>query len=1146
MPESELSRSGHRFVHLHVHTEYSLLDGAARITRLLDRAVELGMEAVAITDHGALYGIIPFYNEAIKRGIKPIIGCEVYVAPRSRFDKSGREKDNYYHLILLAADPAGYRNLLRLASLAFIEGFYYKPRVDKELLREHSQGLIALSSCLAGEVARAWLTSGYQAARDVALEYDQIFGRGSFYLELQQHGLPGQTEYNHQLARISQETGIPLVAANDCHYVYRKDADFHDILLCIQTGRQVDDSDRLRYHTDQMYFKPAEEMAGLFPEEVFPGAITNTVQIAGRCRLEIKSGRYMPPFPVPDGFDEASYLREICYQRFPSRYPGEPPAARQRLEYELKVIESMGYPGYFLIVWDFIDYARRQGIPVGPGRGSAAGSIVAYILGITTLDPLEYNLLFERFLNPERISMPDIDTDLCYERRDEVIRYLTEKYGEDKVGMIGTFGTLKARAAVRDVGRALGFSYGEVDRIAKLIPQQPGITIARAVEEQPELRLAYQSDEGIKRLLDYARMVEGFPRHGSTHAAGVVVSAEPLVNLVPLMTSNNQIVTQFDMNLIEKLGLLKMDLLGLRTLTVIANTVKLIAQAHGRQLDIEAIDKNDQLTCRMLSEGKTVGVFQLESSGMTQLVRDLKPTGFADLIPLVALYRPGPLGSGMVNDFIDARHGRRQATYRHPFLEHILSDTFGVILYQEQVMQIAAEMAGFSLGQADILRRAMGKKKPDELSAMRERFIAGAIAHGYDERLAEEIFDLMEHFADYGFNKSHSAAYAWLAYQTAWLKAHYPAEFMAALISSVMTDSEAVGGYIEAARRMGLKILPPDINNGQAKFTVSNGAIRFGLAAVKNVGESAIAAIIAERQAGGPFADFCGFCRRLSDKAINKRVIESLIKAGAFDSFGVRRSQLLLAMEEIAGGSGAAAARRRRLRENNLEEIDLLAGDQPEPAGDYLWPDVPEFDKQQLLAMEKEITGFYVSGHPLDDYRPAFEVLDEIATIAAGQFPDGGCTAVGGLIAGIRTITPRRGELMGFVTIGDFTGQVETVVFPRVWDRFGTLLKPGQPVQVAGKVNNSDDSGKILADRIGRLGEFTGLRLKIHSGRDQQQTADLLREILARYSGQLPVYFELEAQNRTIKANRSLWVTPSRQLLAELRRALDPGAVELV
>ncbi|MDR7868705.1 MAG: DNA polymerase III subunit alpha [Sporomusaceae bacterium] len=1136
------------FVHLHNHTEFSLLDGASRVERLVARAQELGMPAVAITDHGTMSGVVDFFKHAVKKGIKPVIGCEVYVAPRSRLEKTTVEGEAYYHLVLLAENATGYRNLMELVSRAHTEGFYYKPRIDKEILREYSDGIIALSACLAGELPQLLLRGDKAGAEALAREYVAIFGPDNFFIELQDHGLPEQKQVNPMLAALAAKIGVGLVATNDIHYIDRQDAESHDVLLCIQTGKTVDDAGRMRFTGSEFYLKSADEMAALFA--AYPEALANTVRIAERCDLSLEFGKlYLPEFPIPAGQTPEQYLRSLCLEKLPARYPAAGQTETDRLDYELATIAQMGFASYFLIVWDFVNYARQQGIAVGPGRGSAAGSIVAYLLGITNIDPLKYGLLFERFLNPERVTMPDIDIDFCYVRRGKIIEYVVERYGADRVAQIITFGTMAAKAAIRDVGRALNMPYGDVDRIAKLVPGELGITLHRALEVSGELKTLYQADPEIKKLLDLAMSVEGLPRHASTHAAGVVIANEPLTHYVPLQNSSEGFVTtQYDKDRIEEIGLLKMDLLGLRTLTVIGDALALIKENRGLAVDIDAIPLDDPKTSAMLSAGDTAGVFQMESSGMTNLVKELKPERFEDLIPLVALYRPGPLGSGMVTDFINGRHGRKKVTYLHPLLEPILKDTFGVILYQEQVMQIASTLAGFTLGQADLLRRAMGKKKPEVIAAQRENFMKGAAEHRINPKLAEEIFNLIAHFADYGFNKSHSAAYALVAYQTAWLKANYPQEFMAALLTSIMGANDKVGFYIEECRRMGLAVLPPDINASSAGFTVDGAAIRFGLAGVKNVGDNAIAGILAVRAAGGRFASLVDFCSRIDMRLVNKRMLESLIKCGAFDSFGWKRSQLLAALDQAA----EVAACRQRDRDSG--QLGLFGDDSDTCADDIAPPRLDELPPAELLAMEKEMTGFYVTGHPLDQYREIMKSYTAVGLLSGGEYGDGQPVKVAGLVAGAKRITTKSGDMMCFVNLEDFTGQIEVVVFPRLFDKISRIVLPDAAVAASGRLNVGEETVKIIAEDIVPLeagvqpasGKKAGeVRIRLGEGQENDAVFDLLKGVFARHRGQAVVYLHFTASRRVVRTDRQYWLDPSPEAVKELEEILGPGTVQV-
>lgn len=1087
------------FAHLHVHTEFSLLDGASRIKNLVTAVKELGMDSVAITDHGVMYGTIDFYKECLKQGVKPIIGCEVYLAPGSRKERQEINGVKYYHLILLAENRTGYRNLVQLVSLANIEGMYYKPRVDKELLKKYHEGIICLSACVAGEIPRALIQGNKAKAESLVQEYLNIFGKDNFFLEIQNHGLAEERISNAGLVELAQKYNIGLVATNDCHYVSRADSEFHDILLCIQMGKTIADPARMRFNSDDYYVKSPAEMAELFKD--YPEAIANTEKIAARCQVDFEFGHIqLPYYPIPSQYaDDEAYLRALCEQALPNRYPKSSEAVIKRLDYELSIIHRMGYDSYFLIVWDFINYSRQHGIGVGPGRGSAAGSIVAYLLGITNLDPLKYELLFERFLNPDRVTMPDIDIDFDYIQRSKVIDYVKERYGYDHVAQIVTFGTMAAKGAVRDVGRVLNMPYSQVADIAKLIPNELKITLDKALKESADFRKLYDSDADVKKLIDLARKIEGLPRHSSTHAAGVVIARNPLTDYLPVAVSEGTLVTEFDKDHVEELGLLKMDFLGLRTLTVINDTIANIKKNRQEVIDINAIPLADELTADMLCAGKTGAVFQMESSGMTNLVKDLAPRNFADLIPTVALYRPGPLGSGMVEDFIGGRHGTKEVTYMHPLLEPILKETFGVVLYQEQVMQIVQVLAGFSLGQADLLRRAMGKKKHEILLAQKENFLKGCAQNQIDADLATTIFDLLTHFADYGFNKSHSAAYALVAWQTAYLKAHYPAEFMAAMLTSIM-DTQKVPRYIELARRMELEILPPDINASMANFSVDHEAIRFGLAAVRNVGDAAIASIVEARQADGRFKSLLDFCKRIDTSTINKRMLESLIKCGAFDSLGAKRSQLLAIMD------AAMSEAQREKRDAMNGQLGLFGEDIGETYALKL-PDIPEASMPERLNWEKENTGFYITGHPLDEFRASLKNLPTIEFIQHGGVKDKQVVRIGGMVTEAKRITTRKGNTMCFLTIEDYTERLEVTVFPRVFYVNTAVLVPDMPLIIQGRVDVDDDAGvKLLADKVWNLKEYKSeyyLKLSATAASEVKQE---LKELIKKHAGDHTIY----------------------------------------
>jgi len=1046
-----------------------LLDGASRLKDLVAKAKELGMPAIALTDHGVMYGIIEFYEQAKKQGIKPIIGCEVYVAPGSRFDKA-RGDESYTHLVLLAENNQGYRNLMKLVTLSFFDGFYYKPRVDKEILEQYHEGLIASSACLAGQVARHLMQDNYEAAKEEALYFNTLFGRGSFFLEVQDHGIPEQKKVNEGMFKLSEDTGTPIIATNDIHYTNRDDAPAHDVLLCIQTGSTLADTTRMKFNSDNFYLKSGEEMAALFPGR--PGVLENTLKIAERCNVEIKFGEYLlPNYDIPEGYTADEYFEKLCHEGFEKRYPNAGDQYKERLEYEIGVIKQMGFPGYFLVVQDFVRYAKSQGIKVGPGRGSAAGSMVAFCLEITNVDPMKYDLLFERFLNPERISMPDIDIDFCFERRPEVIEYVTQKYGEDKVAQIITFGTMAARAAIRDAGRVFDIPYGRVDKIAKMIPEgfnegRPW-TIDAAIEHVPELKDAYENDPEVTRqILDMAKNLEGLVRQDSIHAAGVVISDQELTNRTPVQRKGEaEIVTQYSMGSIEKIGLLKIDFLGLRTLTVIDNAVKNINKKHGVDIDIDTIPDDDKTTYELLQKGETTGVFQLESTGMRSLLRDLQPTAFTDIIALLALYRPGPLGSGMVKDFVERKHGQKSISYPHEMLEPILKETYGVMVYQEQVMRIASTMAGFSMGQADTLRKAMGKKLPEVLTKLRRQFVEGSVENGVEEGLAGKIFDLIVHFAGYGFNKSHSTAYAVVSWQTAWLKAHYPVEFMAALLTSIMGNKDKVAQYINECRRMNVEILPPDVNESYRDFTVVGSSIRFGLSAVRNVGEGAIEGIISEREHGGQFKSIYDFCRRVGMGVLNKRTIESLIKGGAFDSCNVSRKQLLLTFEK-AVDMGIRSQKDKAAGQFTIFDMGDGDGGANEDVKDPIDELVPEFEKHELLAYEKEMLGLYVSDHPLLGLADALANQTEFSTVELKEQKDGTIGWIGGIITKIKKINTKKGDIMLFIELEDLDGSVEVVVFPGTAEKYKTLIEVDKMVVIKGRLDVKEDEVKALAMEI--------------------------------------------------------------------------------
>jgi DNA polymerase-3 subunit alpha len=1138
------------FVHLHNHTCYSLLDGVSKIDDLFTQVESLGMKAVAITDHGVMYGVIDFYKQAKKRGIHPIIGCEVYLAPRSRFDRVVGVDDSPFHLVLLAENNQGYQNLLRLVSAAWLEGFYYKPRVDWELLKKYGEGLIALSACLAGEIPSLLLANKKEAALEKALFYQDVFGKNNFYLELMDHGLENQPEVNQGLIQISKQTGIPLVATNDVHYLRREDAHIQDVLLCIQTGKTLTDETRMRFETDEFYLKPASEMQLLFGD--YPQALKNTVLIAERCQVDIAFGEnHLPPFQVPKGFNVDTYLRKLAEAGLVKRYGETTTEAKARLDFELEIIKNMGYSSYFLIVWDFIRFAKRQGIFVGPGRGSAAGCLVSYCLEITDVDPLKYGLLFERFLNPARVSMPDIDIDFCFERRGEVIDYVMQKYGEERVAQIITFGTLAARAAIRDAGRAMNIPLSLVDKIAKMVPPEPGMTLARALEVAPELAEIVQTDPQVKKLLDIAQSLEGIPRHAGTHAAGLVIAAEPLVNYVPLQrTAEGLVCTQFAKETIEEIGLLKMDLLGLRTLTVINNAVSMVRESKQVDLDLTKIPLDDPLVYDLLSRGDTIGVFQLESSGLRALLKDLKPANFEDVIALVALYRPGPLGSGMVDDFIKRRHQEVEISYLHPLLEPILKNTYGVIIYQEQVMRVASDLAGFSLGEADLLRRAMGKKQPEVINSLRKKFIAGAISRKIPGKTADQIFDLLEYFAGYGFNKSHSAAYALLAYQTAYLKAHYPVEFMAALLTSVIETKDRVPFYIEECRQKGIEILVPDVNESMEHFTVNGKKIRFGLAAIKQVGHQAIQAILTERKQG-PFLSLPDFCERVDLTYLNRRALENLIKAGAFRSLHPSTAQLL-AVLEACYAQGLAWQEQQNSKQLSLFDLDGL--ERPQTMV-ITFPEVREFTSKEILQMEKEVMGLYLSGHPLSEYRGLLQQKKCTIIEELNLEWDRKWVTLGGIITTLKRTITRKGQTMAYFTLEDLTGSLEALIFPSNYLKLNKFLAEDLPVLVEGRLNFQEDQPKIMVDNLKPLDDLVNLEetksssklyLKIAPVYSERQIWEKLAPLVETYTGDTPLYLYFPAEEKLVKSMRHYWVKVVPDLIQELQKLPGIDAVSVV
>lgn len=1194
------------FVHLHVHTEYSLLDGANRITDLIKRTAELGMKSIAITDHGVMYGVVDFYKEAVKNDIKPILGCEVYMAKRSRFDRQSGVDSDQGHLVLLASNMQGYKNLMKIVSFGFTEGFYYKPRIDFEVLEAYSGGLIALSACLSGNIPKALLQNDYDTAKKLAGRFNDIFGQDNFFLELQSNGIEEQNLVNQGLIRLSKDTGIPLVATNDAHYLRRTDAKAHEVLLCIQTGKKITDEDRMRFSTDDFYIKSPEEMSALFKN--VPEALENTAKIAERCNVELEFNKlHLPEFRVAEGTEPFEYLRGLCYEGLAERQrkqgtqgDGSPAAAvsisqlntqepppcvaeNERLEYELSVIRQMGYVDYFLIVWDFIKYAKDHGIVVGPGRGSAAGSLVAYSLGITSIDPIKYNLLFERFLNPERISMPDIDIDFCYERRQEVIDYVVSKYGKDRVAQIITFGTMAARAAIRDVGRALDISYGEVDVIAKMIPFQIGMNIEKALELNPELKLKYEDDERITELIDTARLLEGMPRHASTHAAGVVISKEPITEYVPLQKNEDSITTQFPMGLLEELGLLKMDFLGLRTLTVIRDSTDLILKNHGKKIDMDILEMDDPNVFRMLGEGKTAGVFQLESGGMTQFMKELQPSSLEDIIAGISLYRPGPMEQ--IPRYIKNKNSPSEAKYAHPLLERILDVTYGCMVYQEQVMQIVRELAGYSYGRSDLVRRAMSKKKHDVMQKERKNFIhgivdekgnivvEGAVRRGVDEKTANSIFDEMMDFASYAFNKSHAAAYAVIAYQTAWLKYHYPVEFMAASLNSFMGSSDKISQYVQECRTVGIDVLPPDINESEVRFSVTGGKIRFGMAAVKNVGEGAVREIIAERKEKGFFKSFADFCERTDGRDINKRCVESLLKCGAFDSLGVFRSRMLAVYEKILE---SVAQNRKKKMEGQLSLFEMGGARQEVSISGDIYPEIKEYPPKILLAMEKEMLGLYISGHPLKEF---MEEIKEQVTLLSSELSvntqengedaetdgikglkDGMSVTVGGIITGRKSKTTKSNNLMAFITLEDLYGTMEVIVFPSTLTRYSALLTDENTVLINGRISiKEEEQPKIICEEVKALKKTNDREVshdinrrekasRLYIRTSESEESEKMRSVYALlkfFGGKTPVCFYNEQNNTKRTMEQDKWVSLEESLLKELRERFGEENVKI-
>ena len=1147
------------FSHLHVHTEYSLLDGSNKIKEYVARVKELGMNSAAITDHGVMYGVIDFYREAKKNGIKPILGCEVYVAPNSRFDReiTGGE-DRYYHLVLLAENNTGYSNLMKIVSKGFVDGYYYKPRVDKSLLREYHEGIIALSACLAGEVPRYISKGLYDNAKKAALEYQEIFGQGNFFLELQDHGIPEQGIVNQRLLQMSEELGIELVATNDVHYTYAEDEKPHDILLCIQTGKKLQDENRMRYEGGQYYVKSPEEMANLFPYAL--QALENTQKIADRCDVEIEFGvTKLPKYDVPDGMTSWEYLNKLCYEGLERRYENPSEELRERLKYELDTIQHMGYVDYFLIVWDFINYAKRHDIAVGPGRGSAAGSIVSYCLEITNIDPMRYQLLFERFLNPERVSMPDIDVDFCFERRPEVIDYVMRKYGKDRVVQIVTFGTLAARGVIRDVGRVMDLPYAFVDNIAKMIPQELNITIDKALKMNSELRSTYESDEQVKYLIDMCKRLEGLPRHSSMHAAGVVISQKSVDEYVPLSrASDGTIVTQFTMTTLEELGLLKMDFLGLRTLTVIQNAVNLAKQKNP-DFQIDKIDYNDQAVLDYIGTGKTDGIFQLESAGMKGFMKELKPHSLEDIIAGISLYRPGPMD--FIPQYIKGKNDASSITYDCPQLEPILAPTYGCIVYQEQVMQIVQALAGYTLGRSDLLRRAMSKKKGDVMQKERQIFVygdeetgvPGCIKNGIDEKTANKIYDEMIDFAKYAFNKSHAAAYAVVSYQTAFLKYYYPVEYMAALMTSVIENPSKVAAYIYACRQMNIKILPPDINRGYADFSVDEGNIRYGLAAIKSIGKPVIQAIVEERKEYGEFKNLEDFISRMSSReALNKRAIENFIKAGALDCLGGTRKQFMSIYIQIVDHVNQE---KKYSMTGQMSLFDLVSEEEKSDFQIQL-PKVGEYAKETKLAFEKEVLGVYISGHPLEEYEEQWQKAISATTLDFqldeesnhSKVHDGAREIIGGFITEKTMKATKTNQMMAFITVEDLLGTVEVVVFPRDYEKNRNLLEVDRKVFIKGRVSEEDDKpSKLICEKVVPFNQIKReLWIQFPDKADYLKNEQIVYGYLADSEGEdeVIIYCQAERAVKRLPKNRNIQIAP--QVLSKLMNHYGEKRVKVV
>lgn len=1154
------------FTHLHVHTEYSLLDGSGKVEKIISRAKELGMKSIAITDHGTMYGCVEFYKAAKEAGIKPIIGCEVYVAGKSMHIKYNDPQNGTYHLVLLVKNETGYKNLMKIVSKASIDGFYYKPRTDHEYLKKHSEGLIALSACLGGEVQSHIIHGNENKAKEAAILYKEIF-KEDFYLELQYHGMDEQLRVNEELIKLSKELTIPLVATNDVHYIKKEDYKAHDILLCIQTGKTVQEEHRMRYPSDQFYLKSQEEMYNQFA--YIPECLENTMKISEMCNYDYEFHKSkLPNFPLEEGTDHYEYMRDLCYKGLKERYENITSELTDRLEYELGIIKQMGYVDYFLIVWDFIRFANENKIMTGPGRGSGAGSMVAYTLGITKIDPIKYNLIFERFLNPERVSMPDIDSDFCYERRQEVIDYVIKKYGTENVSQIVTFGTMAPRACIRDVGRAMNYSYAEVDRIAKMIPTMLNITIDKALDINAELKEIYDQDDRVKELIDVARSLEGIPRHTSTHAAGVVIASQPLVNFVPLQQNEDMIVTQFTMGTLEELGLLKMDFLGLRTLTVMRDAVAMIKENNGVDIDLDKINFDDKEVYKMIGEGKTTGVFQLESPGMTSFMKELSPDSLEDIIAGISLYRPGPMAE--IPTYIKNKNFPDGIKYETPQLEHILKVTYGCMVYQEQVMQIVRDLAGYSMGRSDLVRRAMSKKKHKVMEEERHNFVygivddngnievPGCLKNGISEDSANKIFDSMMDFASYAFNKSHAAAYAVVAYQTGYLMRYYPAEFICAMLNSVMGDNDKVAYYIRFANELGIMTLPPDINESYTKFTVKENNIRFGLAGVKNVGVNVIDSIVKSRNAKDKFKNLVDFCNKIDLSSVNKRAVESMIKAGAFDGFNIYRSRLLAVYEKVIDGIGAQ-------RKKNIEGQMNLFNDFKSSVSmdiELKYPDINEFEKRNILAMEKEMTGLYLSGHPLEEYA---QILNNKTSVKTSdilgnegleaddinqifKIKDGDRVIIGGIISNLSKKITKSNAMMAFVRLEDLYGAVEVIIFPKTFQKYANILKEDEIVLIKGRVSiREDEAPKVLCEVIQIITKSNAEKVYIRVENEKKIREELVfvKPVLTQFKGNIPVYFWADKEQKKFRLDKECWINMEQEVLTFLKNRFGEENVKI-